>query len=231
MHELIKTKDGSYTLYNSELDETYHSVNGAYTESMHVFIKNGLHFRPIEKESIHILEVGFGTGLNALLTIENRPQNKTIYYMASEPFLLSYQDAFNYFQKFENPPQKLYLLERMFNEGTSHFIELEPGFFFRLYNGPIQQLNKEESTKLYHTIGIEFNGYDIIYFDAFAPLKQTDMWTLETLAGVVEQMALQSILTSYCAKGQFKRDLRSLGLDILSVDGPPGKREMTVALI
>lgn len=231
MHQLIKTNDGSYTLYNSTLDETYHSVNGALTESLHVFIKNGLHYRSFDKNHLHILEVGFGTGLNALLTIENRPSDKNIYYIAVEPFPISLKDSLEYFNKFEIPPQKLHYLEQMLNQASTQFIEIEKGFYFRLLIKPIQDISKTYSIQIYNEIDYPFIGFDIVYFDAFAPQKQADMWVYDCLQGITSQMASPSLLTSYCAQGQFKRNLKSLGFDVHKIDGPPGKREMTVAVL
>ncbi|MDI1234786.1 MAG: tRNA (5-methylaminomethyl-2-thiouridine)(34)-methyltransferase MnmD [bacterium] len=231
MHALIKTKDGSFTLYNAFLDETYHSINGAMTESMHVFIKNGLLFQPVKKNEINILEIGFGTGLNALLTVQHKPIDKTIYYVATEPFPLSLDESLAYFNQFETIPQKIKLLEKMLKDCTERFVEIEKGFYFRLIKEPIQIFSKSNSLEVFGTINRKFTGYDCVYFDAFAPQKQPDMWTLETFEGIINQMAQESLLTSYCAQGQFKRHLKSLGLKVLRIEGPPGKREMTVALM
>lgn len=230
MHQLIKTKDGSFTLYNEVLDETYHSVNGALTESLHVFIKNGLLYRPFENHTIHILEVGFGTGLNALLTLEHQPAKQTIYYTAVEPYPLNIEENTAYFERFETVPKKLSTLSLMLQNDGKSFTEIESGFHFSLIKQPVQSLQMSKHLLRYSPLEVDFNGFDLVYFDAFAPQKQSEMWSLETLSNISKQMSKKSLLTSYCAQGQFKRHLKSLNFNVLGVPGPPGKREMTIAL-
>jgi tRNA U34 5-methylaminomethyl-2-thiouridine-forming methyltransferase MnmC len=230
MHQLIKTNDGSLTLYNKVLDETYHSVNGALTESLHVFIKNGLLYRPFEKNEIHILEVGFGTGLNALLTLENKPINQNIYYTAVEPYPLKIDENITYFEHFETAPKKLSALPLMLQNNGNDFTEIEGGFYFSLLTQKIQSLTMADHLLRYSEFNVVFEGFDLVYFDAFAPQKQSEMWELENLSSISKQMSKKSLLTSYCAQGQFKRNLKSLGFNVIGVKGPPGKREMTIAL-
>ena len=230
MHQLIKTNDGSFTLYNEVLDETYHSVNGALTESLHVFIKNGLLYRPFEKDEIHILEIGFGTGLNALLTLEHKPINQKIYYTAVEPYPLKIEDNIAYFEQFETAPKKLSTIALMLQNDGNKFTEIESGFYFSLLTQKIQSINMADHHLRYTELDVLFEGFDLVYFDAFAPQKQSEMWDLENLSSISEQMSKKSLLTSYCAQGQFKRNLKSLGMKVIGVEGPPGKREMTVAL-
>jgi len=230
MHQLIKTNDGSFTLYNAVLDETYHSVNGALTESLHVFIKNGLLYRPFEQNEIHILEVGFGTGLNALLTLEHKPINRKIYYTAVEPYPLKVEENIAYFEHFETAPKKLNALPSMLQNRGNDFTEIESGFYFSLLTQKIQSINKADHLIKYSQLDVLFEGFDLVYFDAFAPQKQSEMWDLGNLLSISEQMSKKSLLTSYCAQGQFKRNLKSLGFNVIGVEGPPGKREMTIAL-
>ena len=230
MHQLIKTHDGSFTLYNEVLDETYHSVNGALTESLHVFIKNGLLYRSFEKNEIHILEVGFGTGLNALLTLEHKPINQKIYYTAIEPYPLKLEENIAYFEHFAKAPKKVSAIASMLQNDGNGFNEIESGFYFSLLTQTVQSLSMADHLLRYSELDIFFNGFDLVYFDAFAPQKQSEMWNLETLSSVSEQMSKKSLLTSYCAQGQFKRNLKTLGFNVIGVEGPPGKREMTIAL-
>ena len=230
MHQLIKTNDGSFTLYNEVLDETYHSVNGALTESLHVFIKNGLMYRPFEKNEIHILEVGFGTGLNALLTLEHKPIDQKIFYTAVEPYPLKIEDNIAYFEHFETAPKKLSTIATMLQNDGNKFTEIESGFYFSLLTQKIQSLSMSDHLIRYSDLDVVFEGFDLVYFDAFAPQKQSEMWNLETLSSISEQMSKKSLLTSYCAQGQFKRHLKSLGFNVIGIEGPPGKREMTIAL-
>ncbi len=229
MLEIIKTRDGSCTLANAELNETYHSINGAMTESMHVFIKNGLLKYIDEKETIHILEIGLGTCLNALLTLENIPNGKTVFYTSIEPFPITIEILETYYETFEKKPIFLNRLIEMITCDEGHFNSITPQFNFSQVNKKYQFFTLQDSIELYAKFGQNFIGYDIIYFDAFAPQKQPDMWDLENLKNIVEQMSKNALLTSYCAQGQFKRNLKNLLLKVEALEGPPGKREMTIA--
>lgn len=215
MLKLIRTKDNSYTLYNTELDETYHSQNGALQESMHVFIEHGL--RTVNKENLHILETGFGTGLNAILTLrENTQTNRAIHYTALEPFLPHYETliSLDYKNLLELDQQEATAYNKMIC-GESFFSESHR-FDFYFSNFPIQQFDTEEK-------------FDLIYYDAFAPEKQPDMWTQEIFDRCYSLLNKEGILVTYCAKGSVKRMLKSAGFLIESLPGPPGKREMTRA--
>lgn len=213
--DIITTEDGSHSLFNSALNETYHSVHGAIQESMHVFIKAGLQYRlsQSDAEQIHILEVGFGTGLNALLTIQHAiGLNSKIYYTALETFplpetiwsKLNYSEsaaANNHFKKLHTSPWEQW-------QAVAENVEL---------------LKMNSSLEIAQ---LPPNHYDLIFFDAFAPSKQPEMWQLSQLEKIVKSMKAGAIYVTYCAKGQLKRDLKSLGLHIESLPGPPGKMEM-----
>lgn len=217
---LVKTQDGSHTLKLVGLDEHYHSTFGAVQESMYVFIRNGLHSLPGKNEVVNILEVGFGTGLNALLTlIESQKRNLKVYYFTLEPFPLNREEyeALNY---------AILLSETGLQEGFlklhecewSKEIEFFPGFVFR----------KEK-------IGLEaasFAGhfFDLVYFDAFGPDTQPELWTQPLFEKVSSAMKPGGILTTYCAKGSVRRALKASGLVVEKLSGPPGKREMTRAV-
>ena len=200
MIKVITTSDGSHSLLNTELNETYHSVHGAIQESMHVFIKNGLdHFsRP---GVVKIFEVGFGTGLNALLTALSGRQ---VHYTAIEAFPL---DEEVYQQLNYEPKDLLMSLHRNPKLETLSFI-------FNKLNITLQ------------SIALEPNSYDIIYFDAFAPSKQPEMWELPMIRKVCDALTPGGLFVTYCAKGQLKRDLKSLGMEVETLPGPPGKKEM-----
>ena len=216
--KLITTSDGSHSLLNEELNETYHSVHGALQESQHVFINNGLRYflelRPLDHLSI--FEVGFGTGLNALLTIKALENLKThVSYVSVEPFpigkelwtslnytkVLGLQDTFATLHRssWETP-----------NQITSQLLLLK------------------RQTKL-QTIDLEPKSFDVVYYDAFAPNKQPELWTIDILRKVIDAMKLNGVLVTYCAKGQLKRDLKELGLRVETLPGPPGKKEMVRA--
>jgi tRNA U34 5-methylaminomethyl-2-thiouridine-forming methyltransferase MnmC len=200
--KIIVTEDGSSSLLNTDLDETYHSRHGAIQESIHVFIKNGL--ERIHSHPVNIFEVGFGTGLNALLTAAT---GLNVNYTSIEAFPLdeSIYTALNY-----SPKELLVSLHRApWNET----VQISPAFSLRKLKGNLV------TTPLDGT-------YDIIYFDAFAPSKQPEMWELPILKKVCDTLAPGGIFVTYCAKGQLKRDLRSLGLEVETLPGPPGKKEM-----
>ncbi len=211
---LIETKDGSSSLLNVSLNETYHSTHGAIQESKHVFIESGLKpFLIFKKSELSILEIGFGTGLNTLLTLLATEQRSIkIYYETVEAFPLENDiiATLNYpkFLHAENVFEKIH---------RSHWNEAEEivaNF----------KLNKR-AIKLEEAV-FEREKFDLIYFDAFAPAKQPELWELPILKKVAIAMKQNSIFVTYCAKGQVRRDLISLGLTVEKLPGPPGKREM-----
>lgn len=212
--QLIQTEDGSSSLINLGLNETYHSTHGAIQESKHVFIESGLKpFLVSEKNELSILEIGFGTGLNVLLTVLAAQQYSTkIYYEAVEAFPLE-----NGIITTLNYPQLLQA-ETLFQEiHQSHWNEVE-----KIADN--FKLNKR-ATKLEEAV-FEYEKFDLIYFDAFAPAKQPEMWELKVLTKITSAMKPNGIFVTYCAKGQVRRDLISLGLTVEKLPGPPGKREM-----
>ncbi|MEI9918861.1 MAG: tRNA (5-methylaminomethyl-2-thiouridine)(34)-methyltransferase MnmD [Bacteroidota bacterium] len=201
MIKIITTSDGSHSLLNEELDETYHSKHGAVQESMHVFIKNGLEYYP--KDDVNIFEVGFGTGLNALLTALS---NKRVNYTAIEAFPISEEivNLLNY------SPQDL--LKQL---------HINPKFEITNF-----KLNKIHTTLQSITLD---PIYDIIFFDAFAPSKQPEMWEFPMIEKVCNALVPGGLFVTYCAKGQLKRDLKTLGMQVETLVGPPGKKEMVRA--
>jgi tRNA U34 5-methylaminomethyl-2-thiouridine-forming methyltransferase MnmC len=216
--EIITTGDGSHSLRNHQLNETYHSVHGALRESVHVFIQHGLEFvlehRPTE--DVRILEIGFGTGLNALLTWQKaRHLNNKIKYTTLEayPVADSIWPQLNYAETDADRAgfQKLHAAK--WNEA----VLIEPNFELIKRHQTLEQSDLPPDT------------YDLIYYDAFAPSKQPELWTKEILEQVVMAMSRPSVFVTYCAKGQLKRDLRALGLEVETLNGPPGKKEMVRA--
>lgn len=211
---IIETKDGSSSLLNVSLNETYHSTHGAIQESKHVFIETGLKpFLDCKKNELSILEIGFGTGLNALLTIQSAKQFPIkIYYETIEAFPLVSDIITNL-----NYPQLLNaedLFSQIHHSPWSEVEEITPNF----------KLNKR-AVKLQEAY-LENEKFDLIYFDAFAPAKQPEMWELSILTKIILAMKPNGIFVTYCAKGQLRRDLISLGLVVEKLPGPPGKREM-----
>ncbi len=223
MLNLIKTGDGSNSLLNSELDETYHSRHGAIQESIHVFIKNGLKFwfGNNQAKEISILEVGFGTGLNALLTLqESRKEEKKFHYTTLEAFPVATEliDQLNYAQQLDFDSAHQFFQNIHKCEWNAHVV-ITGNFIFEKRKGKIQEMDLSNSF------------HDIIYFDAFAPAKQPEMWELPVLEKAVRSLKPNGIFVTYCAQGQLKRNLKSLGLSVESLPGPPGKREMVRAIV
>ncbi len=208
--ELKMSDDGSHTLFVPELNEHYHSVYGARTESMHVFIKSG--FNQIEKSNISILEVGFGTGLNVLLTNINKG-DKAITYHSIEKYPLNTQlEEMLLFMSNQKREDTL-LYKKIHDAPWNKLTEITPGF----------NLLKWETDLL----TAEFtSSYDLIYFDAFAPDIQPEMWSESLFKKLYNTMSKGGILTTYSAKGVVRRTLQKVGFTVERIPGPPHKREM-----
>ena len=217
--KIILTGDGSHSLLNEEMDETYHSRHGAIQESEYVFIDKGLNFLKARDnpDLISILEVGFGTGLNAWLSLQWAVEHKIqIRYHTLESFPLQEEiwKSLNYYSDPEGAEQ----FRKLHAAPWQVWSELNTTFMVYKENISLQSVSLIPS------------NFDLIYFDAFAPNKQPEMWKMPVLEKVVMAMKINSIFVTYCAKGQLKRDLKSLGLEIESLPGPPGKREMVRAI-
>lgn len=211
---LEQTADGSPTLYAPQFKAHYHSTHGALQESLHVFIQEGLqHF--IGKHDlcqISILEYGMGTGLNAFLTHDaSKSLHHTIHYHGIEgyPVPRNLYEQLD-FTRDERRTDFLKIHESPWNE----WFDLSDGF----------SMIKEE---LMFEDFIPANQYHIIYFDAFGPRAQPHLWEESILRQAYEALHPGGIIVTFCAQGQFKRSLKSLGFEVERVPGPPGKREMT----
>jgi tRNA U34 5-methylaminomethyl-2-thiouridine-forming methyltransferase MnmC len=216
--KIIATADGSHSVLHETLHETYHSVHGAVQESRHVFITHGLQHAvsSIAERPLKIFEVGFGTGLNALLTLhEGRQRNVALVYDSIEAFPLpeAVWKKLNYGENLSLQNDYEHLHRCAWNKA----IALSPQFTLQKRHTTLQQFN------------MPGNHYHLIYFDAFAPGKQPELWELNMLQKVTEGLVRGGVLVTYCAKGQVKRDLRVLGLEVETLPGPPGKKEMVRA--
>ena len=215
--EIRQTKDGSNTLYVPALNEHYHSVHGALQESQHVFIKHGLEHVLSSKKDIKVLEIGFGTGLNAILTY---------------PFALA-QKAFIQYDTLEKFPLTQDVVEQLHYEKLILNPELHDVFVQMHgapWNEPVDIIPYFSLQKIHETLEefvVPSSYYDVVYFDAFAPEKQPELWTDEMFAKLYKATRPGGVLVTYCAKGSFKRSLRAAGYDVEALPGPPGKREMT----
>jgi len=215
--KVIITKDGSPTVSIPELNVTYHSIYGAVQESQHIFIKAGLLDAGLfNYTGIHqILEIGLGTGLNALLTLIEADKHKNrIYYTALEPYPL---DEIIIPQlcycKQVNKPEYIPLFEKMHTGMWEEMFELSVYFRLRKRNCRLADFFTEDL-------------FDIIYFDAFAPKAQPELWTKEVFEKMYGLLKPGGILVTYCSKGEVRRNLIAAGFRVEKLPGPPGKREM-----
>jgi len=215
---IITTEDGSHSLFNEKLNETYHSIHGAVQESNHVFIKHGLEFvmEHSTKPVIHILEIGFGTGLNALLTLQHVFEtNQSICYTTLEAFPVE-EDVWRKLNYADTGLAKLWF-EKLHQSTWDQWVEITPSFQLQKLNTTLQQFDARQ------------NHFDLVYFDAFAPGKQPELWEVGMLKKTIDPMYVKGVFVTYCAKGELKRNLKSLQLAVKSLPGPPGKREMVRA--
>ena len=206
------TDDGSQTIYVPSLDEHYHSVKGALTESLHIFIKTGLQHHP--SPSPRVLEIGFGTGLNALLTIEVALRGRDIRYTTLERYPLSSEivKQMDYARLVEENTAHYY--QQIHDAQWNEWVDIIPTFHIR-------KIETDFTT-------YEFKDrYDVIYYDAFAPEKQPEMWSQEIFNRMYECLDENGILVTYCAKGIARRMLQAAGFKVERLQGPPGgKREI-----
>lgn len=199
---------------NESLNETYHSVHGAIRESMHVFIDHGIGYaHNLNPGPLSVFEVGFGTGLNALLTARFAREKQTkISYTSVEAFPLDevIWSQLNYPSLLDMPEAFESMHRAPWNEWQS------TNEYFSFF--------KWKTTL--HDVPGNTHRYDVIYFDAFAPSRQPDMWGRDILEKLVGMMSDRGVIVTYCAKGQLKRDFASFGLTVETLHGPPGKKEM-----
>lgn len=205
------TEDGSVTLFVPELNEHYHSVKGARTESQHIFIDRGL--KASTASQPHVLEIGFGTGLNALLTLEAAERDKKIvYYTGIELYPLAWEEV-NVLGYSDSP-----LFKKLHTASWGEYVEISPYFTLRKIQGDANAL-------------VGGSCFDVIYFDAFAPEKQPEMWNEQLFRSLYVCMNAGGILTTYCAKGAIRRLLQAVGFHVERLSGPPGgKREILRAI-
>jgi tRNA U34 5-methylaminomethyl-2-thiouridine-forming methyltransferase MnmC len=218
--EIEITGDGSHTLYVPELDEHYHSIYGAVAESRHIFLEAGFNYIYKPHKKIKILEVGFGTGLNALLTcVESEISQRYVEYNAIELYPL--QENIYSIMNFDS----------LVKHRDSH------GIFLRLHRSPWNEnVHLTTSFSLYkirtslNDYQPEKETYDLVYFDAFGPDVQPDMWTREVFDKMAYGLKKDGVLVTYSTKGTVKRNLISAGFKIEKLPGPRGKREILRAV-
>lgn len=213
--EIILTADGSLSLFVPAMGEHYHSVNGAITESIHIFINAGLKYVMNDQNPVRILEIGFGTGLNAFLTwhearaakinvhytaIEKYPLKQEVYHQLNYPELLDYPSGKEYFRK-------------MHELQWDAPYEVTDNFILHKINTNIGDYHPGE------------NRFDLVYFDAFGPDFQPEMWSTDIFREMAYALKPGGVLVTYSTKGTVKRSLKEAGFSIEKLPGPPGKRE------
>lgn len=216
MRRLIVTSDGSHTIYIPGLNEHYHSIHGAIQESEHIFINAGL--RTCSGRNLHILEIGFGTGLNAFLTaLEATREGMQLTYNTIEKYPVEdyLVNSLNYVSLLGNESKTLFMDLHSSPWNTS--VRINNNFILEKTEGDLTSIALHGS-------------YDLIYFDAFGPDKQPEMWTPEIFSKISDVTRQSGVLVTYSAKGEVKRNLRASGFDVRLLPGPPGKRQIIRAV-
>lgn len=212
---LLKTGDGSYTLHIAEWDEQYHSKHGAIAEALHVFIKEGLKYWFTKNDSteISIMEIGFGTGLNAFLTfLESEKSKFKINYTGVEAYPLGLDEigTLNY-ASLLNASEEIFLQLHDFTWEEKNLVSEN----FRLTKK--QQLFSEINTEAF---------FNLIYFDAFGIRVQPELWTEEIFKKMYNSLKPNGVLVTYAANGNARRAMQAVGFTVERLPGPPGKKEM-----
>ncbi|MFK7783130.1 tRNA (5-methylaminomethyl-2-thiouridine)(34)-methyltransferase MnmD [Psychroserpens sp.] len=219
--KIITTADGSKTIQIEDWNEQYHSVHGAVQEANHVYIKHGLLFFIEEYaskyNSIAILEIGFGTGLNAILTLlSSEKLNLNINYFGVEAYPVSSDELqhLNYSEILDITDNSFQSIHNCDWESTHHISK---------------HFSLTKLKKLFNDIN-DVNCYDIIYFDAFGARVQPELWTEALFKKMYAALKQNGVLVTYSSKGTVKRALKAVGFTIERLDGPPGKRHMLRAI-
>jgi len=217
LRSIITTQDGSKTLHVDSLGETYHSKNGALQEAEHVFIRNGI--KRLEREEINILELGFGTGLNVLVTfneylISNTYKSINYYSIEKYPIELEEIEELRYGDLFDD----LYVKEA--------FTRIHSFDWDKLENIKDDFFLKKIKSDFFELKAMELPPVDLVYFDCFGSGVQPDLWEEDILKMVTDKMVPGGLFTTYSSKGSLRRILKYLGFEVEKLEGPNGKREM-----
>ena len=215
--EILKTSDGSTTIHLPDWDESYHSKHGAIQEAQHVFIRNGLSL--FEAKPVAILEIGFGTGLNAFITfLESRQKKQPIDYVGVEAYPVAADEVLlmNYPEQLKADGQK-----QVF--GQMHQRPWEVPVVFETSDGTNFTLTKRK--QFFHEIN-DNQRFDLVYFDAFGYRVQPELWSQEIFEKMFAALKPGGVLVTYAARGVIKRNMMAAGFTVEKLAGPPGKREM-----
>jgi tRNA U34 5-methylaminomethyl-2-thiouridine-forming methyltransferase MnmC len=211
--EIIRTSDGSTTIHIKEWNECYHSKHGAIQEAKHVFIKNGLSLFPNQKVSI--LEIGFGTGLNAFITyLEAKDLHQTIDYVGVEAYPISNEELHSM-----NYPEELNALESKSIFDKMHVVD------WNVKNHLDENFSLTKRKQFFEEID-DIEKFDLIYFDAFGYRVQPELWSVSVFDRMYKSLKENSVLVTYAARGVIKRNMLEVGFTVEKMAGPPGKREM-----
>lgn len=211
--EIIKTTDGSTTIRIKDWDECYHSKHGAIQEAYHVFIKNGLSL--FKYQTVNILEIGFGTGLNAFITyLESKKHKLNINYVGVEAFPISVNEiqSMNYIEQLDVLSQKSVF---------DNFHELE----WENQHTISENFTLLKRKQFFEDIS-DIDCYDLIYFDAFGFRVQPELWSTAIFKKMYDSLKSNGVLVTYAARGVIKRSMLEVGFTVEKLEGPPGKREM-----
>ena len=211
--EIIQTEDGSTTIHLEEWNESYHSKHGAIQEAKHVFIKNGLSL--FKNKSIAILEIGFGTGLNAFITfLEATDMEQKINYVGVEAYPVAPEEilSMNYVAEL-GAENQLAIFETMHKSNWNEKVVLSNDFSLTKRKQFFQDID-------------DVAQFDLIYFDAFGYRVQPELWSTEIFKKMYDALKENGVLVTYAARGVVKRSMIEVGFRVEKLEGPPGKREM-----
>ena len=211
--EILHTLDGSTTIHLPDWNESYHSKHGAIQEAYHVFIKNGLSL--LHEKPISILEIGFGTALNAFITfLESQKSLQTIDYVGVEAYPISSEEVLqmNYVKELDAEKERP-IFELMHQSNWEEKIVISSNFTLTKRKQFFDEISDE-------------NQYDLIYFDAFGYRVQPELWSTEIFEKMYRALKVNGVLVTYAARGVVKRSMIEVGFSVEKLAGPPGKREM-----
>lgn len=215
------TKDGSKTLYSHRYQTEYHSKHGALTEALHIYIERGLRFASQFHETLNIIEIGFGTGLNAYLTYKHHPASiKTIHYYAFEKYPVPENMLKAFYETLSKDDYKI--ISYLHDTTTSKEMKsspLHPECVFDIHH--LGEFSKSSPMPL---------NIHLIYYDAFGPNQHPELWSQPLFEHLYQSLVQNGIIVTFCAKGAVKRMLKNIGFTIETLQGPPGKREMIRAI-